>query len=404
MWHALGSRRPRQHETTTLVAGHDPWLDANRPRVAFIFRMPFELLIGEKGMKREAVIPLGGQQRPARVAISRVASPALLNDAPLRYLSVVRGTDLPELESALVDTWVADVELDNRLEGEVGGWTPGELLFERALEALNRYLHAYMIASEDAAARFLTAQALDFFALAEFRRLDGSPLDSDIFTLPSAYQHKSAIDERALLRRLDYAVKAESQGHPIDDVVLWRIRAEHHLNFVGDYELSVLALQTSVERLLFAIASAIAVDKGEGADFVDQLQKKSFDALTKTLQHDLGGSWDRKLDEKPFGAYWQDLYRLRNQVGHAGRRVNFLEAARAFEVYRDLKEFVEDRVLGKVDTFPRTGMMLFGLQDLAERGRATQSVLDLDSSLRDRGQEWGWWRPPTPGSDHEGPG
>ncbi len=388
----------RLPSATPGAPGATPWLDPDRPRAAFLFRVPFELVIDEPTMNQAVVVPMGNQQRPVRIVIAQVESSVLLNDAPARYLCDIRRTDLPQNEPYPAAAWVADVELDNQLEQRLEEWSPEELLFDLALRAFNRYLHAYMIAAEDSSARFLTPQALDPFAIVEFRLLDGSPLDSGLFTLPAAQRGPDLQDKRRLLKRLQHALKAEGQGHPIDDVVLWRVRAEHLINYVGDYELSVLALQTSAERLLYALAAAIAVDKGQDAEAVDSIRRKRFDALTKTLQHDLGGSWDRSQQDQPFGAYWQDLYQLRNHVGHAGRRVQFHEAARGFGAYREFKEFVEHRVLEKVNVFPRTALMLFGLQGLIENGRATHKVLQLDRELQRSGQDWGWWEPPNCGS------
>ncbi len=369
---------------TTAIDADGPWLDPERPRVAYIFRLPFDLDVDTRALGLRIVIPLGDEQVPALVHVARVAAPRLLSDAALRYLCRLRGQEGPELQPDLVDEWVAEVELNNVLVEGRTGWSPGELLFERALETFNRYLHAYMVA---------TAPALDPLAIVEFRLGDGTPLDTGPFILPAAHRTSSSLNPGLVSDRLKHAVRAEGHGHPIDDVILWRLRAEHLLNYVGDYELSLLALQTSVERLVYALASAIAVDKGASKETVKQVQEKHFGPLVKSLQHDLGGSWDKNRREQPFGAYWQHLYVVRNQVGHAGRRVDFHVAERAFQGYREFKEFIEDRVLRKANVFSRTAMMLFGLQDLVARGGGTRAVLDLDRQLQRSGQEYGWWEP-----------
>ncbi len=378
---------------TTAIDPDGPWLDPERPRVAYIFRLPFDLSVDTRALGIRILIPLEDEQAPACVNVARVPAPRLLNDAPLRYLCRIRGQEAPESQPELADDWVAEVELNNALVEGRSGWSPGELLFERALDTFNRYLHAYMVACESSSVRFLTAQALDPLAIVEFRLADGTPLDAGAFILPAAHRTSNSLNPSVVNSRLKHAVRAEGHGHPVDDVILWRVRAEHLLNYVGDYELSLLALQTSVERLVYALASAVAVDKGASKEAVKQVQEKHFGPLTKTLQHDLGGSWDKNRLDQPFGAYWQHLYLVRNQVGHAGRRIDFHVAERAFQGYRDFKEFIEDRVLRKANVFSRTAMMLFGLQDLVARGGGTRAVLDLDRQLQRSGEEYGWWEP-----------
>ncbi len=229
---------------TTPIDAEGPWLDPERPRVAYIFRLPFDLAVDTQALGLRVVIPLGDEQLPALVQVAHVAAPRLLSDAALRYLCRIRGQEDPELQPELVDEWVAEVELNNALVEGRTGWSPGELLFEHALETFNRYLHAYMVATEISSIRFLTAQALDPLAIVEFRLADGAPLEAGPFILPAAHR-ASSLDPSVVSSRLQHAVRAEGYGHPIDDVILWRLRAEHLLNYVGDYELSLLALQTS---------------------------------------------------------------------------------------------------------------------------------------------------------------
>lgn len=375
------------------------WLDPTRPRVAFIFRVPFNLGIDTANQGTRLVIPLAGQRQPAVLSTARVNAQELPTDGPIRYL--VQRVDPPRRyrnhmipQVQLSPTWIIDIELDNNMQGgQPAGRLAEERIFLRALELVNRYLHAYMIATEEPDVRFLTPEALDPHIIAEFRHLDGSPIDSGGFTLPASERAPRSMDPGLLQQRLHYAMRAEAAGHPIDEYVLWRVRAEHLINYVGDYELSVLALQTSAELLLYAVATAICVDKGCGATEVAEVRAAHFAALPKRLQHDLGGNWDRKCDDQPFGQYWQLLYVLRNQIGHAGRRITFEQADHAFQAYRQFTEFFEDRVLERTEQFPGAALMLFGRATLMERGSYTSAVARLVEDLDRNGQLYGWWEP-----------
>ncbi len=293
--------------------------------------------------------------------------------------------------------WVADVEIDNDLDESAKdrGRPAMELLFGCALTALNRYIHAYMTASEDAAVRFLTPQALDPIAMTEFRSAEGASLETGLFYLPAA-QRRATFDlsSSELSQRLSDFLYAEARGHPIDDVILWRVRAEHLVNYVGDYELGVVALQTSAERLVYALRTCIAVDHGMSRQEIEELRGRPFKPILESLRQDLkGGSWDLSRANQPVGRYWQHTYLLRNSIGHAGRRIDETTAERAFEAYREFKEFLEGRVLEKKSAFPRTALMLFSAQGLQDRGHLTRRLQEFALQLKSSGQDWGFWEP-----------
>ncbi len=388
----------------------EPWANPTLPRVAFILRVPFDLGLDTEALGARVVVPPEDQTSSASFIVTKAittrarVSTAVLAYRPQRissyrrsrisrfWTSVARklgGRSIRQVE------WVVDVEIDNDLQPPLNNTRPvQELVFERALAVLNRYLYAHLLASESASARLLTPQALDAFALVEFRAPRGLVSGPFRFPLPGAHRQPHLPNSGVLLSRLQHNMRAESYGHPVNDVIVWRVRAEHLVNYVGDFELSVVALQTSAERLIFALVCASVVDRGGGRHEVSQVRRGTFDSAFNRLQQELGGNWDRSRDDIPVGPYWKGVYVLRNRIVHAGQRIDLAQAEGAFDDYREFKEFLETQLLAKSQQLPRTALMYFGLQGIVDRGKVRPAVANLVAELDKSGQDWGWWEPP----------
>lgn len=233
-----------------MANSEQPWGDAALPRVAFIFRVPFDLGVDTQVLGARVVVPAQeGSANSANFIVTKaVATKARLSTAVLTYRPARSATSRFILSSKIRTgllrmlsgrssrrfEWVVDVEIDNDLKGGSDDVRPiQELVFDRALGVLNRYLYAHVLASESASARLLTPYALDAFALVEFRGDGGLIAGPYKFELPSAHREPRLPDHELLFARLQANMRAESYGHPINDVIVWRVRAEHLINYVG---------------------------------------------------------------------------------------------------------------------------------------------------------------------------
>jgi hypothetical protein len=264
-----------------------------------------------------------------------------------------------------------------------------------ALKVLNRYLRAYSIATEDAAIRTITPEAFDVaVAMIEFSGDRGpDPTERRSFTLPEATRRDpgTVMEQEVLLKRLHQGLNSTNNQHPMDDVILWRLRAEHHVDYVGDYELAVIALQTSMERRVFVIRALLMIDEGADSAAVAASNDDSFKSAFNNLGHRLqGGTWDATDVTRPVGRYWRDLYQLRNDIAHGGRSVSRDDAQKAFDAHRELQEDIERRLLAKKTSFPRTAVTVLGAEGLRQKGHYSNRMKAIIKSWEDAGEAEAW--------------
>ena len=92
-----------------------------------------------------------------------------------------------------------------------------------------------------------------------------------------------------LLPLLTDALKREPYNHPLDLVRRLYARASRYAE-MGEYEAAIESLQTSVERLVFALHQMVLVEKGHVTSEIRSLMPKHFSPAFKALQHVLGGN------------------------------------------------------------------------------------------------------------------
>jgi hypothetical protein len=121
--------------------------------------------------------------------------------------------------------------------------------------------------------------------------------------------------------------------------------------YKGNYRETVINSQMGIE--FFMSKLYIDILYLEGFDYKTAIQT-TVNTPYKTLvvvkfQEKLGGTWDKKLINKPFGKYWEKTYELRNQVIHGSYYPNYKEAKTALESALEFKDYVL-MLLGKKKT------------------------------------------------------
>jgi hypothetical protein len=375
-------------------------LDANLPNVTFIVELPFpcdDVLHGLVNI----VVPMSAMRTgeaddvDVRLRFGSIMSTRRTSIAPFDYLKSLPGRrdrsyrlpPTPSSKAATTRAPVTIVELTTRnvLPDAKPDVKPGEAgvrLFNRCLEALNRYLAAYIVATEDHAVRPVSPEALGFFALVEFRDEDLEPLGfGGMLTLPRATTPASwnKLGDDEILARLAASMSHEAVRHPMDTVVLWQARARHYSQVIGDYEMALLALNISGEVLLDAIWDAHRVDDGRDSSLYED--KHQFFRTLKTVSADLGAPFHPD-GSSPWTRYVHDCYDIRNETAHEGRQVTSAELDDAISAYDGLRRYVEQRTIATAVRYPRTALMVHGTVGLRQAGVLHGPVAEVVDAIR----------------------
>ena len=357
--------------------------------IAFIWELPFFLALPTEGRLvvpplppdhlwrasiqtariegRDTSAPVGMllYLRRLRKEFDKVTDEELVASALANQAAATRGYQMVDVEIAL-DAPTRSTDIDTYP------------LFERALASLNRLIRVYMVAYEDSSVRQLTMERVGPNLLLDWRSSTG--VSDHEFSMPNheAWQWGTPpvvpgpSPERHAI--LPAALANEVLEHPIDQVILWKTRARHVLEYEGDYELALVCLQTSVEILVGAVLRGTLVDEGLASAEIEKRGRPSFVDSCNALQHRLGGSWNRDSSKSAFGQYWVSLYLVRNAVIHGGHAVRQDELAAAFVAYQEFYAFIEHRLRTKRSDYLRTALMVCSASGLAEAGSLGEEV------------------------------
>lgn len=218
----------------------------------------------------------------------------------------------------------------------------------------------------------------------------------------------SSLDKRTIQTRYKYASSSHLADHPIDQVIIWRIRAQRQADIERDYQSSAVALNTSMEICLWAVARALHQDLLRcGSPQNQQRATKLGNVLSGTNYADVANQIGTVLEKRmwhsgrslPVGpplatippelaAYWSDTYPLRNRVVHEGHAAVLSEIEGAFKAYYALWEYLRDLVCREALSFPGTALMLLGMQELYNRNLLTtalQQAIERADQLHPKG-------------------
>lgn len=250
-------------------------------------------------------------------------------------------------------------------------WEPVEdkaYAFHRCLLMLNEFLASYILAFGEPSTQLISTADL------------GSVVHRGAYD-PKGTWHNLAVilmhpDEMPTFlpmkdmdqesRKFEAATATVAGGQPFVPAKLWYWRAKAAARR-GDQVDRVIALQTSMESLLFATWRMILVDQGlAAAEIESQVESDTpFKSLvTKILPQLLGGRWDVTLPNTVVGGYWKSLYLLRNHIVHGARTPSVIEGDHALAAYKAMRTYVNKRVWAKRKAYPRTVLTRIGQPSL----------------------------------------
>ena len=355
-----------------------------RSRLAFLIRLPFLLPISEETVHRLPVVPDPGG-RPFLVDISLrhlVANVPEVQDSTVGTgfdaIAECAGwppADWPALatkDKVIEQTWV-------RLEAEIeGGDVERDLgaCFTLCLSELNRLVRAVNLVA-DARLPLVRREQLD--PVVPVERFDPQTQEWSKNRLLVLRVPRLASSGRFTANQEDQLNAAINlQGAPgiMRSVVRhrdWLERAKYATSQQGDYEGAVVALQTSVEIFMRAVHELVLVDLNYTASQIQSETSEdatSFNRLYKTvLPKLLGGDWSSKSSAAV--VYTKDLYRVRNQIAHAGRALTRRDAEAASAAYEGIVDLIIARLIQQTRRYPRTALALLGRPGLERHGRWT---------------------------------
>lgn len=391
-------------------------LDPVYPHVTFVVELPFPMAPVPEGLA-DIIIPMSGmrtgerEDSEVRVRLGSVVQDQITGTAPLKYLKSLPGRTGREYELlqqtgarglrrtkhyvALAELTTANRMPDAPDVSDPSGRTEAAVgLFNRCLDGLNRLLTAYVIATEDPAVRPLSPEALGFYSVVEFRNDRREPAAfAGMLTLPRSTTPATfnSLRDEDLIKRLVTAMANESVRHPMNVVVLWEARALHYSRVVGDYEMSLLALNISAEVLLDAVRDTHRVDDGHDSSLYDKPDQ--FAATLKAVTADFGEPWLREQNQGPWAQYVRDCYEIRNETTHEGRHVSSEELDGALLAYYGLRRTIERLTLATAQCYPRTALLVHGPVGMQKAKALTGRVAEELAKIQGEGS-LAFWLPP----------
>jgi hypothetical protein len=384
-------------------------LDPGLPYITFIVEIPVPVATPDL---LRVVVPLSGLRMGAssdtevRIEVSEVQTREVASAATLERLlalpdrSPKSRTLWRQMKSRLQQpsnrtAWVAELTTPNRLTDadQANDSEVAVKLFLRCLFGLNRFLSAYLVASENYSIRPVHMESLDAFALVEFRdRNNRAKSFGGILTLPraTAPDPQPEISEDDLALRVNTCMSHEMVKHPMDRVVTWEKRARYHSWIGGDYEMSIIALMVSAEALITALWRTQQVDLGGDSSTYDNPPR--FQPALEQVCRLFGDPWT-KGSQGAITTLWRDCYEVRNETVHEGALITHEILDVAFDAYDGLRRWAEKQTLDYAATFPRTALLVHGPRGLAMHPSAFEAVSNTLGDIQRHG-ELAFWLPP----------
>lgn len=260
----------------------------------------------------------------------------------------------------------------------------------RSLSALNAMMRATGTVTHDAHLVEVDGRDLGYLVIQGARLSDNSwvPLAPLVLNY-EAWAARPTIDAEWAFG-LEIRFFHWSHDHPYLKARQYRRRAENDRFMRGDLVAAIVALNTAAEIMLFDTYRLMLIDQGAQTEkeVTDQVRSMHFSSLVKrTLPRELGGNWQGPA----VSAFWSELYERRNSTVHAGVAPLESEVLTALDAFDGLKNFLEERLLAKWKSFPRTLMCLMG-EDL--RGSPLAAQLGFQALRENIVGDWPYWLTP----------
>jgi hypothetical protein len=370
-----------------------------RPRLAFMLRLPFLLPIDEEILHRFPVtdhLDADTGMLSVDVSVRHVpveAPPSLEPQAGTGFDVVAKcpGWPLPDWQAIAAEhirierTWVRlEIETQDTLDN---GQSVLRALFESCLSELNRLIRA---ANHVADTKLPMLRCEQLEPLVPVEQFDPSTQQWTkcqllLLRLPRLGSATRLTTHQE--HQLNAAINVQGAPGVMRNLVRqrdWLERAKHARS-EGDYEGAVVALQTSAEILMRAVHYLVLVDERRTAAHIETVTSQkatSFNKLyTKVLPGLLGGDWNSPSSAAVI--YSRDLYAARNDIAHAGRALTRRDYEAASKAYDGLVELINTRLLHVPIRYPRTALALLGQPGLERRSRWNGYFEQFANSLKD---------------------
>lgn len=137
----------------------------------------------------------------------------------------------------------------------------------------------------------------------------------------------------------------------------------------------VVSLQTSMESMLYSTWRMLLVDRGKSSVQISNVitpDSPYRPLLVRHLSQLLGGRWDTDAVDTTVGKYWHRLYLLRNRTVHGGYHPSWADGEAAYDAYKEMRDFVNERLRQRYRTYPRTLLAKLGGAGLRRRGWSSE--------------------------------
>ena len=409
-------------EDSRLYAYVQHFLDPDYPEIRFVFRSPFPIPAPDPEVAHGWALNDKPVDDPARASFvcTPVHQRAAGNGAAWKRVADLVGEEpggrtvfafQAKLDARQTTEWVIKLATGNDLLGAPAS-SRGEGVFrtfERCLEEFNRWLRNYQVATESSQVRRIRPEMLDELVVVLVQReLSEAPEIGGFLMMPAARRPRShsPVTPDEWPRRL--ANLSAFDSHLIDDVVVWRLRGEYQSDFVGDYAMAIVSLQTAAERLVSAVWRCIRVDRGwlasrkHASDKVFSGEDPAFRNMIENIDVDLGDPWTVGASGGPLGQYWNDLYMVRNAVGHRGYEPTAADCDRAMEGMSALNEWVKSATIAYRHKYPRTATLVHSWIGLAKHGALDDQMRAFMGELAKGGEAHNFWYPEDQRGPHAG--
>ena len=181
--------------------------------------------------------------------------------------------------------------------------------------------------------------------------------------------------------------------NPLEQYWDFTLSAHNAAHTDGDYVEAVLKAATAAEVL---IKNAAAMLVWEATAYLSPptpawavhpqgvFAQKPAKLIGGVLAAALGGDWDSRDARKPVGAWRHHVARLRSRTLHRGHRPSDVEADQAIAALHQLEGHLCDLLAQRAERFPRSAVLLVGLQTLEKRGAAGK----VRATLADSQENW----------------
>lgn len=219
----------------------------------------------------------------------------------------------------------------------------------------------------------------DFGGLGVIRANNGVGFVSDSIVLPEE-RHQELMVHMSRLK----------SGDPVSVSTEWARLSRRAYEVDGDYRVAVIASHTAAEVWFDTLLLMMAWEEGGvtpevvagwfGGNLVNR--------ISRHYATRLGGPWQPADPNTVIGRWVVRVNRLRHLVLHAGYQPTDPEARAALDAFRDLEEFLTQRLAEKRHKYPRTTLLHLGTPGLVRRGLLDRRMQEFIATVAATEDDW----------------